>query len=114
MCIKRILTGCALIVLTAHHQLLAIGSVFAPLFAVLLTDYFILRRRAIRPELMANWGALAVWALGVALYYQFLKLELVFGTTIPVMVVTGLLYAIVGRYAEKWTYCRKSANPLLR
>ena len=97
-----------------ENFLLAIGSVFAPLFAVLLTDYFILRRRSIRPELKANWGALAVWVLGVVLYYQFLKLELSLGATIPVMAVTGLLYAIVGRYGEKWTYCKKPANPLLR
>jgi putative hydroxymethylpyrimidine transporter CytX len=87
--------------------LLAIGSVFAPLFAVLLTDYFLRGNRTVRPQLLANWGALAVWVLGVALYYQFIKLEFMFGATIPVMVVTGLIYTLVGRYAEKWTYCRK-------
>lgn len=94
-----------------ENFLLAIGSVFAPMFAVLLTDYFILRNRNVRPELMANWGALAVWAIGVALYYQFLKLELIMGSTIPVMIVTGLIYAVVGRFAEKWTFCRKLPNP---
>lgn len=94
--------------------LLAIGSVFAPLFAVLLTDYFILKNRRIRPKMLANWGALAVWAIGVALYYQFLKLELIMGATIPVMVVTGLIYTLVGRYAERWTYNKKSPNPLYR
>lgn len=91
--------------------LLAIGSVFAPLFAVLLADYFFLGNRTMRRELLANWTALAVWALGVALYYQFLKLELPVGATIPVMVVTGLLYSLVGRYAERWTYCRKLPKP---
>ncbi|MDD4599999.1 MAG: putative hydroxymethylpyrimidine transporter CytX [Negativicutes bacterium] len=88
--------------------LLAIGSVFAPLFAVLLTDYFILKNRMIRPEMLANWGALGVWAVGVALYYQFLKLELILGATIPVMVLTSLLYVVIGRYAEKWTYCKNN------
>ncbi|MCX7781428.1 MAG: putative hydroxymethylpyrimidine transporter CytX [Negativicutes bacterium] len=94
--------------------LLAIGSVFAPLFAVLLTDYFILKNRTIKPELLINWGALAVWALGVALYYQFLKLGLVLGATIPVMLITGALYMAVGRYTEKWVYCRKLSRPLWR
>ena len=91
-----------------EHFLLAIGSVFAPLFAVLLTDYFILRNRGIKPELMANWGALAVWAIGVALYYQFLNLELALGATIPDMAVTGLIYVVVGRYSKRWTYCKRS------
>lgn len=88
--------------------LLAIGSVFAPLFAILLTDYFLRRNRGVRPELLANWGALAVWGGGVALYYRVLDLQLAVGATIPVMLATGLAYLLVGRCAEKWHYCRKS------
>lgn len=94
--------------------LLAIGSVFAPLFAILLADYFLLGNRSVRPELLANWGALAVWAAGVALYYQFLKLEFFLGATIPVMLVTGLVYTLVGRYMKEWNYCRKSPKPSYR
>lgn len=94
--------------------LLAIGSVFAPLFAILLTDYYLRRNRGVRPELLANWGALAVWGGGVALYYQVLELQLAVGATIPVMVATGLVYLLVGRCAEKWQYCRKSPALLPR
>jgi len=90
-----------------ENFLLTIGSVFAPLFAILLTDYFILKSRRIRPELLINWAALAIWALGVALYYQFLKLDLPIGATIPDIIVISALYTLVGRYAEKCTYCRK-------
>jgi len=91
-----------------EHFLLAIGSVFAPLFAVLLTDYFILGKRSAEPGLLANWNALAVWAVGVALYYQFLKLDMILGATVPVIAVTGLLNIIVGRLGIQWTYCQKS------
>lgn len=103
-------TALALVVDMEKYEafLLAIGSVFAPLFAILLTDYFLRRNRAIRPELLANWGALAVWGGGVALYYRILDLQLAVGATIPVMVVTGLVYLLAGRCAEKWQYCRKS------
>ena len=87
--------------------LLMIGSVFAPLFAIVLTDYFVRRNRAVRPELLANWAALAVWAIGVILYYQLLTLDLIVGATIPVILITGVLYAVVGRFAEAWNYCRK-------
>lgn len=90
-----------------ENFLLTIGSVFSPLFAVLLTDYFFMRNRSIRPERLINWAALAVWALGVGLYFQFLKLDLPVGATIPVIIVISALYALVGRYAEKCTYWRK-------
>ena len=90
-----------------EHFLLAIGSVFAPLFAVLLTDYFLLKNREIKPHLLVNWCALAVWALGVAAYYQILKLDLAVGATIPVILLTGSVYFIVGRCGEKWLYCKK-------
>lgn len=94
--------------------LLAIGSVFAPLFAIVLTDYFIRNRRSIRPELLVNWYAIAVWAGGVALYYQFLELKLSLGATIPVIFITGLVYLCLARYAEKWQYSRKLAKPAYR
>jgi putative hydroxymethylpyrimidine transporter CytX len=97
-----------------ENFLLAIGSVFAPLFAIVLTDYFILNNRSIRPELLVNWCAVAVWIGGVALYYQFLQLNLVLGTTIPVLFITGLVYLCVARYAEKLQYCRKVPKPLYR
>ena len=87
--------------------LLMIGSVFAPLFAIVLTDYFVRRNRTVRPELLANWAALAVWAIGVMLYYKLLTLDLIVGATIPVILITGVLYAVVGRFAEAWNYCRK-------
>jgi len=92
--------------------LLAIGSVFAPLFAIVLTDYFWLKNRRIRPELKANLLALAVWAGGVALYYKFLSLELAIGATIPVIVVVSLLYAILRRVTNPWIYCKLSQKHL--
>jgi putative hydroxymethylpyrimidine transporter CytX len=91
-----------------ENFLLAIGSVFAPLFAVLLTDYFILKHRQIQTDVLVNWAALAVWALGVALYYQFLKIEFVLGATIPVMLITALVYKLIWGYTTQWKYCKKS------
>jgi putative hydroxymethylpyrimidine transporter CytX len=105
-------TVLALIVNMEQYEsfLLAIGSVFAPLFAIVLTDYFWLKNRRVRPELKANFLALAIWGLGVALYYKFLAWELAIGATIPVLVLVSLLYAIVGRVANPWMYCKLSAK----
>jgi putative hydroxymethylpyrimidine transporter CytX len=90
-----------------ENFLIAIGSVFAPLFAVLLTEYFIIKNRQISPELLVNWSALGVWGIGVVLYYQFINMEFVLGATIPVLFITSLLYKIIWRGTKQWKYCRK-------
>lgn len=89
-----------------ENFLIAIGSVFAPLFAVLLTEYFILKNRQVQTNMLVNWAALGVWALGVYLYYQFMSMEFVLGATIPVMLITALLYKIIWRYTKQWKYCK--------
>lgn len=86
--------------------LIAIGSVFAPLFAILLTEYFILKNRQVQSNMLVNWAAFGVWALGVSLYYQFIKMEFVLGATIPVMLITALLYKIIWGYTKQWKYCK--------
>ncbi len=94
-----------------QNFLYAIGSVFAPLFAILLTDYFIIRKnRKLRAELLVNWGAVLVWAVGVSVYYQFIKLDFVLGATVPVMAITGTLYTLSWRWTEKWKLLKKHQN----
>lgn len=85
--------------------LIAIGSVFAPLFAILLTEYFIIKNRRLRPELLVNWRALIVWILGIYLYYQFMNIQFVLGATIPVFVITSLIYRSIYFYTKEWSYC---------
>ncbi|EIW20535.1 MULTISPECIES: putative hydroxymethylpyrimidine transporter CytX [Pelosinus] len=102
-------TGIALWVNIEQYEnfLLAIGSVFAPLFAVLLTEYFIIKNRQLRPDLLVNWSALAVWALGVIMYHQFITMEFVLGATMPVLLLTSLLYKIIWGYTKEWKSCKK-------
>lgn len=90
-----------------ENFLLAIGSVFAPLFAVLLTEYFIIKNRQVQDKVLINWSALIVWALGVVLYYQFVEMDFVLGATIPVMLITALVHKIVWGYTREWKYCKK-------
>jgi len=90
-----------------ENFLLAIGSVFAPLFAILLTEYFIIKNRKVQAKILINWGALLIWALGVGLYYQFIKLDFVLGATIPVMMITALLYKVTWGVTKQWKYCKK-------
>lgn len=89
--------------------LYVIGSVFAPLFAILITDYFIIKKNTkVKPSLLINFGAIIVWIIGIVLYYNFIKLDLILGATMPVMVITGFIYSISWRVTSKWKLIRKS------
>lgn len=88
--------------------LYAIGSVFAPLFAVLITDYFIIKKNTkLKEDVLINWGAIIVWIIGVVVYYSFVKLDFVLGATAPVMVITGIIYGLTWRWTNKWKIIKR-------
>ena len=105
-------TGLAIIVNIEQYQnfLYAIGSVFAPLFAILLTDYFLLNNKKIHAELLVNWSTLALCVIGTGLYYWFIKLDFIMGATIPVMLIISIIHSITWRLTVKWKYVRKSSQ----
>jgi putative hydroxymethylpyrimidine transporter CytX len=72
-----------------------IGSVFAPLFAVLITEYFILHITKERKGKLLNVTNLVIWAIGFAGYQILLNYNSPVGTTLPVMIFVGLLCIIV-------------------
>lgn len=91
--------------------LYAIGSVFAPLFAILITDYFIIKKNnKIKNDVLINLGAFIVWAIGVASYYSFIKQDLLFGATVPAMITTSIIYTITWRWINKWKLVKKLEN----
>jgi purine-cytosine permease-like protein len=88
-----------------------IGSVFAPLFAVLLTDYFIIKKNTkLQPAVLLNFGAIVVWVIGVAIYYSFIRLDFVLGATAPAMVITSVIYILAWRWTSKWKLVKKSQD----
>ncbi|HUO23034.1 MAG TPA: putative hydroxymethylpyrimidine transporter CytX [Caulobacteraceae bacterium] len=84
--------------------LLLIGSVFAPLFGVLLADHFIVRRRRVDVAGLTRRGGaywftgglhlsgLMAWALGVAAYQAFDRLAPSLGATLPAFAVSAASY----------------------
>jgi putative hydroxymethylpyrimidine transporter CytX len=89
--------------------LYAIGSVFAPLFAILITDYFIIKKNTkLKSSVLINFGAVIVWIIGIIIYYRFIKLDLILGATVPVMIITGFIYTISWRVTSKWKLIKKS------
>ena len=84
--------------------LYAIGSVFGPLFAILLSDYFIFKKEQIEPSLSLHVGALIVWAIGVGLYYWFMTFDLPLGSTLPTMLATSMIFIITKKVMATWTF----------
>jgi len=70
-----------------------IGSVFAPMIAVLITDYFILKRDS--SNIKFDYVNLAVWLVGFVIYRIFMNTETVVGYTLPSMVITGIICFVV-------------------
>jgi len=91
-----------------EHFLYAIGSVFAPLFAVVITDYFIVKKSEVSSNILINWGAVLVWVVGIIIYYQFIKFDFILGATVPAMIITGLIYTITWRWISNWKLVIKS------
>lgn len=82
--------------------LYAIGSVFAPLFAILITDYFIIKEnRKNKENVLLNVGAIIVWIIGIALYYIFIKFDFIIGSTVPVMILTSIIYLLTSKFISK-------------
>lgn len=66
-----------------------ISSVFVPMIAVQLVDYFILKNDSSGKGV--NVINLIVWLIGFCLYRASLNVDIITGNTLPVMVITSLL-----------------------
>lgn len=80
-----------------------IGSVFAPMIAVQIADFFFLKRNAETKTVQT--ANLIVWAVGFIVYRILMRIDLPLGNTLPDMVITILLCLIAakctGRRREK-------------
>lgn len=66
-----------------------IGSVFAPMIAIQIADFFILKRDY--SERQVNVQNLIIWVIGFALYRLLMHVDIVVGNTLPDMLITALL-----------------------
>ena len=95
--------------------ILLIGSVFVPLFGVVLSDYYIVKRRQYTKDMMygknvlkIGFPAIVAWSFGVLVYYLLSSLSPIYilqwsqiGATIPSFIGSSLLYlGIIQR--SKW------------
>lgn len=87
------LVGTALAIFAPVAQfesfLYLIGSVFAPMIAILITDYFVLKKDS--TALRFDWSNLALWLLGFVLYRVFMRIDTPVGNTLPVMIIVSMV-----------------------
>lgn len=84
--------GIALTVSMTYYEnfLYLIGSVFAPLYAIIFVTYFL--RRATLPA----WLNFVWWVVGVGAYYQLQKLNFIGGTTLLVLILLSVAVWLTG------------------
>lgn len=99
----------ALVVPMARYEnfLLLIGSVFAPLFGMVLADHFVVRRRRIEVDALADargrygysggWhlSAFVAWAAGIAAYHAINQWLPNVGATLPALAAGALCYLVL-------------------
>ncbi|WP_277186113.1 putative hydroxymethylpyrimidine transporter CytX [Caballeronia sp. BR00000012568055] len=99
----------ALLVAMGKYQnfLLLIGSVFAPLFGVVLADHFIVRKRRIdsnavgdvngRYGFSGGWhvSAFIAWAIGIAAYHAINQWLPNLGATLPSLALGAVCYLVL-------------------
>lgn len=66
-----------------------IGSVFAPMIAIQIADYFILKKSSM--EKSADGKNLVIWLIGFAVYRMLMNVDMIVGNTLPDMIITMLL-----------------------
>lgn len=94
--------------------LVTIGAFFVPVFAIMIVDYYLIKRRAYMKDMLlheggkywytagVNWSAVIIWLIGAAASY-FLTYVWVspIGATIPAFFITFALYFLVNIKSRK-------------
>ncbi|MFR7417613.1 putative hydroxymethylpyrimidine transporter CytX [uncultured Megasphaera sp.] len=102
MALAATVLGVVLAVFAAPEQfqdfLYLIGSVFAPMTAILLADFFILKRDHTAESV--NWLNIVLWVLGVILYRYLLSVDTPVGITVPVVAIIMILSTIIHKIVK--------------
>ena len=76
-----------------------IGSVFAPMIAIQIADYFVLKKKPVKDAV--NWVNMVIWLIGFILYRFLMRVDTPVGNTLLDMLITILLCVVVNQAAGK-------------
>lgn len=87
----------AVLVPTSQYEsfLYLIGSAFAPLFAILITDFFILKNNKTYEKSMFNIKNSIIWVIGVITYRMLINLDTPIGSTLPTMIILSIICILI-------------------
>ena len=75
-----------------------IGSVFAPMIAIQIADFFLLKRD--KSSLAVHIPNLIIWVIGFVVYRNLMNIDMPLGNTLPDMVITIVICLIVGKFVS--------------
>lgn len=80
-----------------------IGSVFAPMIAIQIADFFILKKN--NETSSFNLQNLIVWLIGFIVYRLLMRVDIIVGNTLLDMIITIILCVVVSKFGDR--YARK-------
>lgn len=75
-----------------------IGSVFAPMIAIQIVDFFIIKADSSSKRF--NIANLIIWAAGFGIYRAFMYIDTPVGNTLPVMLITALICVVYNKISR--------------
>lgn len=72
-----------------------IGSVFAPMIAIMIANFFILKRDTSDKDF--DWVSLIVWVIGFVLYRYLMGVDIIVGNTLPDMLITIVIMVVAAK-----------------
>lgn len=76
-----------------------IGSVFAPMIAILITDFFILKQNF--DDKNVSYRNMLIWVAGFVIYRLLMNVDMIIGYTVPDMIITMILCIVVSRLSRR-------------
>ncbi len=76
-----------------------IGSVFAPMIAIQIADFFILKRD--RTNIAFDLRNIIIWVIGFVIYRILMQFDIVIGNTLPDMAITVLICIVTDKLSKK-------------
>lgn len=76
-----------------------IGSVFAPMIAILLADFFVVKVDS--SEKKIDVMKIVIWVIGFVLYRVLMRFDIITGNTVPDMIITFVITVIAGKIKSR-------------
>lgn len=89
-----------------ENFLYLIGSIFAPMISIVITDYFIFKNRKFNSNV--NILNLVIWIIGFIIYRMFMQIDIIVGNTLPVMIIISFICIAINILKRK--LCKVTAN----